>query len=428
MSKKMTVLIVAACAAPLVTSPASAVDLTSSISNANMDTSGNKGATFTTDGQESYTSPNLGDGWRMWADESNGGTNVLWNPDTDGSSTGFFDYGWGGLDGQGSATGGVLVVRTHNYDYNGSGGTDSYGNPHFRATDTSNGYGDPTGAVADWRTDSGGVWDAGTTTWSGGVRNFEAAVQTISEAFDPTARYKLEVAVGRMANGLTDATSSLHLGGNRWPNPAPATWNGYEVSLMAGGVEGGGTGKFEGWGYGSSNPLDADYIGTIASDSTQQAGMSADTWGQSVVEYIPGVSPDASALSGKDLVISLAVPESGDHAETHFAAFDAVRLTKIMAGDANEDDLVNGTDLALLAGVFGTSGQTWATGDFNGDGTVNGTDLALLAGNFGFDGTSSAAPAGISLEEAYAAIGVVPEPTSLALLAFGGLMLGRRRR
>ena len=124
----------------------------------------------------------------------------------------------------------------------------------------------------------------------------------------------------------------------------------------------------------------------------------------------------------------MAVPESGDHAETHFAAFDAVRLTKIMAGDANEDDLVNGTDLALLAGVFGTSGQTWATGDFNGDGTVNGTDLALLAGNFGFDGTSSAAPAGISLEEAYAAIGVVPEPTSLALLAFGGLMLGRRRR
>jgi len=99
-------------------------------------------------------------------------------------------------------------------------------------------------------------------------------------------------------------------------------------------------------------------------------------------------------------------------------------------GDANDDDLVNGTDLALLAANFGAnSSMNWNTGDFNGDGTVNGTDLALLAGNFGFNGTiASEAPIGMSIEEAYAAIGVVPEPTSLALLSLGGLMLVRRRR
>lgn len=82
-------------------------------------------------------------------------------------------------------------------------------------------------------------------------------------------------------------------------------------------------------------------------------------------------------------------------------------------GDANGDLAVDALDLDILAVNMNQPGvHTWADGDFNGDGTVSFLDMSLWAGNFGLGGGG----------------GVVPEPTSLALLLLSGSVLMRRRR
>jgi len=52
-------------------------------------------------------------------------------------------------------------------------------------------------------------------------------------------------------------------------------------------------------------------------------------------------------------------------------------------GDANADNFVNGADLSVLLGQFGTSVEPGTGGDFNEDGQVNGADLSVLLGLFG---------------------------------------------
>ena len=51
----------------------------------------------------------------------------------------------------------------------------------------------------------------------------------------------------------------------------------------------------------------------------------------------------------------------------------------LVLGDLNGDSQVNGMDMALLIGSWGTSGP----GDLNGDGVVNGQDLAILLSLWG---------------------------------------------
>ena len=46
--------------------------------------------------------------------------------------------------------------------------------------------------------------------------------------------------------------------------------------------------------------------------------------------------------------------------------------------DLNGDGIVNGADLGLLLGAWGTSG-----GDINDDGLTNGADLGLMLGAWG---------------------------------------------
>ncbi|MEO0588476.1 MAG: dockerin type I domain-containing protein, partial [Planctomycetota bacterium] len=90
-----------------------------------------------------------------------------------------------------------------------------------------------------------------------------------------------------------------------------------------------------------------------------------------------------------------------------------------LLGDANLDGAVGTPDLAILAGAFGQSGQTWATADFSGNGTVDTADLAILAGNFGAE---------VSLVSTSVAGAAVPEPGSLlAAIGLGGLALFTRR-
>jgi hypothetical protein len=364
----------------------------------------------------SNTNPAAGllvDGWKTWASSSNGGNVRLWNPGptdrTAPANNQFFDTSWGGLDASGDADGGVIAVRTQAYDYVNYSGTtgpwDSFGNRLWNINDNDTGDGDPTAANYSWRQDSGGVWDGVSLSWTGGVRDFEAAAQILSDTFDRTSRYELTVQVGRLAEGSGPSYdgSGLNAGANtatggtstRFANDAPAQWGGYTVDLMAGGVEGQ-TSQFGGWVYGTTaNPADADYIGMVAQDNNTLA-LAQDSWGTSSVSYLPSPG-SATDLDGKNLVIRLSALELvGNHIETTVAAFDDVVLVRYLAGDANLDGDVdvfqfdgNG-DAQILTSNLGTpSGADWGDGDFNGDGDVDvfqfdgGGDAQLLTSNIG---------------------------------------------
>ena len=90
-----------------------------------------------------------------------------------------------------------------------------------------------------------------------------------------------------------------------------------------------------------------------------------------------------------------------------------------IAGDANGDGKVDGSDVTILAGNWqkGVSDgltASWAEGDFNGDGKVDGSDVTILAGNWQY-GVNAAAAA-------------VPEPSTLVLLLGVLFTLGVLRR
>ena len=96
--------------------------------------------------------------------------------------------------------------------------------------------------------------------------------------------------------------------------------------------------------------------------------------------------------------------------------------TPKIAGDANNDGKVDGSDVTILAGNWqagvgapNPDTVTWEMGDFNGDGQVDGSDVTILAGNWQY-GVDAAAAA-------------VPEPSTLLLLVgmIGSLLLVRRK-
>lgn len=101
-----------------------------------------------------------------------------------------------------------------------------------------------------------------------------------------------------------------------------------------------------------------------------------------------------------------------------------VLFPDLRPGDANSDGHVDFNDLLIVAQNYGsTSGAVWDTGDFNDDGGVNFNDLLTLSQNYGepnFNLNSN-----FDSDWTYAQ-SLIPEPTTLGLLAFSFVLLRRK--
>lgn len=113
----------------------------------------------------------------------------------------------------------------------------------------------------------------------------------------------------------------------------------------------------------------------------------------------------------------------------------AVRIRKTILGDADVDGTVGFSDLLALAQNYNTlSGAQWFQGDFDYSGTVEFGDLLALAQNYNgslvlahSDLLTGGSDARFAADFALA-VSVVPEPSSLLLVALTGLVFVRRRR
>jgi hypothetical protein len=115
-----------------------------------------------------------------------------------------------------------------------------------------------------------------------------------------------------------------------------------------------------------------------------------------------------------------------------------IKIAYTLAGDAFLENSVGFDDLVVVAQDFGRTGEDWAGGNFNYDpnGSVGFADLVNVAQNFGATSGVSQGSMGSGLSPAWQTTSVstvptsvVPEPTSIALVAAGAVgILARRRR
>lgn len=177
----------------------------------------------------------------------------------------------------------------------------------------------------------------------------------------------------------------------------------------------------------SALPVVVDEHLTMDASSTLRLEFDADSWNSSIsfepgipvalggtleLTFAPGV--DVATQRGRtlDLFNWAGVTPLGAFTVEDSAAWDLSRLyttgevtllSIAMPGDANGDNRVDRSDLALVAGNFGlTEGALWSDGDFDGNGRVNLLDLGILQSNLGV-GTSASRSA------------AVPEPASWML-------------
>jgi autotransporter-associated beta strand protein len=112
-----------------------------------------------------------------------------------------------------------------------------------------------------------------------------------------------------------------------------------------------------------------------------------------------------------------------------------IEIKYTLLGDANLDGVVNAVDFGILAANFNKGVTGWDNGDFNYDNVVSAIDFGELASNFnkGASGTSIGLPAYddpaiLAFAQANGLLAEVPEPSSVVLLAVGGVVALRRKR
>ena len=123
-------------------------------------------------------------------------------------------------------------------------------------------------------------------------------------------------------------------------------------------------------------------------------------------EFGHAVAVDESGAGDADFIVT--TPNDSDFTGAAYV-HDRDSFKQWMPGDADRDDDVDDADAAILAANWlDDDAVDWGDGDFNGDGTVNDADAAMMAANWHF---------GVDVG------GEVPEPSTLVLLALGGLCL-----
>ena len=195
--------------------------------------------------------------------------------------------------------------------------------------------------------------------------------QTLAATLQLSSQYVLSVEVGNFGPSAGDP------------------WNftgfpGYRVELLAGGA-------------------------VLASDNNTLAPNEG-RFLTSTVQFATGAN---HANAGQALGIRL-VNLNGAGVEVNFDQVQLTVFTPRFPGDANDDKVVDFTDLGILLNNYNQSG-TFLTGDFDNSNSVDFTDLGLLLNNYNQPARASSA--------------ATPEPGTLALALFGalGLLFAVRR-
>jgi len=173
----------------------------------------------------------------------------------------------------------------------------------------------------------------------------------------------------------------------------------------------------------NNNSLVVDYTGSspLATVMNQlKAGYNGGAWGGNGVDSssAAAAAPTSQRTGLGYGEASLLVGPTGGSWKGQTVDGTAVLVTYTLYGDANLDKTVDTVDFNLLASNFGLTGKQWTDGDANYDGTVDTVDFNLLAANFAQVLPADAASLGA----------LVPEPSSIALLAAAAPLLRRRRR
>jgi hypothetical protein len=174
----------------------------------------------------------------------------------------------------------------------------------------------------------------------------------------------------------------------------------------------------------------------IAAVSNQlQQGFAGGTWNST-----GGIGSSAAAVDSTHLTTIGAIQNSVDGTATGSALYGGalgqfdgqspvnsdVLLKYTYYGDANLDDVVDGTDYTRIDNAALSGATGWYNGDFNYDGIINGSDYTLIDNAFNTQGASLATAVATAQ---IAGTSAVPEPATLGLLAIGAMgLLGRRRR
>ncbi|MCC6681870.1 MAG: hypothetical protein IT445_13305 [Phycisphaeraceae bacterium] len=175
------------------------------------------------------------------------------------------------------------------------------------------------------------------------------------------------------------------------------------------------------------NRLD-DAIVQLGPDTYYTVAFAYDPNADTVAYSINGVLQDTFATGNLTLnkvqfgVVNASTPATG---KRNFALAQLqIGPYGPHAGDANEDGLVNLSDLQILGDNWQSATATWSEADFTGDGNVNLADLQILGDYWGYGAWTLLGP-DVSFDEALAQL-AIPEPASLMLLVPGLLMLRRR--